>query len=214
MKVSLFITFFIIFAIFAIIFILLNIKKRRNINRKEEQLEYFLLSLSGNLFIQPNILNCIKNSINEIGEPLKNDFMEVLENYSRGLVFKDALRIMIKKNDSKLIEVVLSGFIAASEKGTDISKFINYQIEYIREKKSLKNYINILSTGPRYSSYFIMFIPIISILVITLINENFISYYLSGLGIIISIYAIGSFLIGFLLINKTINNLGKNILIS
>jgi len=212
-KLSILITLFVIFAIFLIIIIFLNFKKSRNINKKEEQLEYFLINLSGNLFSQPNILNCIKKSVNEIEEPLKSDFIEVLDNYSKGLIFKDALKIMIKKNNSKLIEIVLSGFIAASEKGTDISKFINYQIDYIREKKSLKNYINILSTGPKYSSYFIMFIPLISIIAIILINKNFISYYISSLGILVSIYALSSFLTGFFLINRIINNLGKNILI-
>lgn len=214
LKLPLIITIFIIFTIFFIITVVLNIKKSRTLNKKEEQLEYFLISLSGNLFSQPNILNCIKKSVKEIDEPLKSDFMEVLENYSKGLVFKDALKIMIKKNDSRLIEMILSGFIAASDKGTDISKFINYQVDYIREKKSLKNYINILSTGPKYSSYFIMLIPVISILIVTLINKNFINYYLNGLGILISVYALISFLIGFLLINKIINNLGKNISIS
>ena len=120
-------------------------------------------------------------------------------------------RIMIKKSNSKLIELVLSGFIAAEEKGTDINKFINYQIDYIREKKSLKNYINILGAGPRYSSYFIMLIPILSIVIITLLNKNFIDYYLSNLGILVTLYALSSFFIGFLLINKVINNLERNI---
>ncbi len=214
LKLSLLITVFIIIAIFSFITIFLNIQKTRTVSRKEEQLEYFLISLSGNLFSQPNILNCIKKSVNEIDEPLKGDFIEVLENYSKGLVFKDALKIMIKKNDSRLIEIILSGFIAANEKGTDINKFISCQIDYIREKKALKNYINILSTGPKYSSYFIMLIPIISIVIVTLINKNFITYYLSSIGIIVSIYALVSFFTGFLLINKIINNLGKNILIS
>jgi Flp pilus assembly protein TadB len=214
LKFSILFIFFTCVLIISLTFIFLNIRKKRNISKKEEQLEYFLISLTGNLFSQPNILNCIKKSLNEIEEPLKSDFQEVLDNYSKGLIFKDALKIMVKKSNSKLIELVLSGFIAAEEKGTDISKFINYQVEYIREKKSLKNYINILSTGPKYSSYFIMLIPIISILIITFLNKNFIDYYLSNLGMIISLYAISSFLIGFLLINKIINNLGKNILIS
>lgn len=197
--------------IFYMVFVSLSILKKRNLKKKEEQLEYFLIILEGNLFVQANILNCIKKSIKEIEDPLKSEFQDVLDNYSRGLLFKDALKIMIKKSNSKLIELVLSGFIAAEEKGTDISKFINHQIEYIRGKRSLKNYISILSTGPRYSSYFIMLIPILSITIITFLNRSFIDYYLSSLGIIVSLYALSSFLVGFLLINKIINNLEKNI---
>jgi len=213
-KLSIVLNIFVLALIFSFIFVFLNLNKNRKISQKEEQLEYFLVSLSGNLYTNPNIINCIKKSIDRIDEPLKGDFVEVIDNYSKGLVFKEALKIMIEKNDSRLITNILSGFIAAYEKGTDLEYFIKYQIEYIREKKSLKSYINILSSGPKYSSYFIISIPIISIFIITIINKDFINYYIQGFGIFISFYAFSSFICGFLIINKIITNLGKNILIS
>ncbi len=135
-----------------------------------------------------------------------------MDDCAKGLLIQDALRNMINRNRSNLIEIVLRGIIAANEKGVDLIAFLNYQIGYLRDKKSLNNYIKILSTGPKYTSYFIMIIPLISICFILLINKNFISFYLEGIGLAVIIYSIASYITGFLLINKIINNLNRNII--
>ncbi|MHB1377873.1 MAG: type II secretion system F family protein, partial [Candidatus Humimicrobiaceae bacterium] len=77
--------------------------------------------------------------------------------------------------------------------------------------KSLNNYIRILSTGPKYTSYFIMIIPLFSMIAVLLLNKNFINLYLSGFGLIVIIYSLFSYIAGFFLINKIINNLNKSV---
>jgi len=165
--------------------------------------------LAGNLYSNPNILVSLKKSIEKTSAPLRNDLQIVLDDCAKGVLFKDALKNMIDRNNSKIIEIIFMGIIAANEKGFDLVGFLNYQIEYLRGKKSLNNYIKILSTGPRYTSYFIMIIPLVSIFIIFLLNKNFINFYLSSVGLVIIIYSTLSYIIGFLLINKIINNLNK-----
>lgn len=193
-----------------IIFIFINIKKRRENFKKEEQLEQFLLDLIGYLYGNPNILNCIQKTIKDTDYPLRKEFELVLNDTGRGLLLKEALKKMIARNSSPLIEVVLTGFIAANDKGVDLIEFLKDQVEYIREKKNLERYIKILSTGPRYTSYLITLIPIISIIGITLINQDIIYTLFSGTGILIIIYVVISNIIGFLIINRVINHYGGN----
>lgn len=193
-----------------IIFLAINIRKRRENSKKEDQLEQFLIDLVGNLYGNPNILNCIQKTVKETDYPLRKEFEIVLDDIQRGLLLKDALKNMIKRNSSPLIEIVLIGFIAANDKGVDLIGFLKDQIEYTREKKNMESYIKILTTGPRYTSYLIMLIPVVSIVFIILINRNFIDVLLSGVGILTLAYIIISNAIGFFIINRMISFYGGN----
>ena len=206
-----FITVFIFFTTILIIYVAINSISTFIVHKKENQLGSFLIDLAGNLYGNPNILVSIRKSLEKTNPPLKNDLQIILDDCARGILLKDALKNMIDRNKSNLIEIILIVIIAANEKGADLVSFLNYQIEYLREKKSLNNYIRILSTGPKYTSYFIMIIPLFSIIAVLLLNKNFINLYLSGFGLIVIIYSLFSYIAGFFLINKIINNLNKSV---
>ncbi len=191
-----------------IFFIFINIRKRRENIKKEDQLEQFLLDLVGYLYGNPNILNCIQKTIEDSDYPLKREFELVLNDTRRGLLLNKALRNMIQRNSSPLIEVVLTGFIVANDKGVDLIEFLKNQVEYIREKKNMERYVKILSSGPRYTSYLITLIPIISIIIIVLINKEIMNILFTGAGILILIYVVLSNVIGFFIINRVINYYG------
>ncbi|MBC8388072.1 MAG: type II secretion system F family protein [Actinobacteria bacterium] len=191
-------------------FIFINIRKKRENIKKENQLEQFLLDLVGYLYGNPNILNCVQKTIEDTDYPLRKEFELVLNDTRKGLLLNEALRNMIRRNSSPLIEIVLIGFIAANDKGVDLIGFLKDQIEYIREKKNIERYIRILSSGPKYTSYLITLIPIVSIIIIILINRDIIEILLTEIGVLTLIYIILSNIIGFFIINKVINYYGGN----
>jgi Flp pilus assembly protein TadB len=191
--------------ILLLIFIFIDLRGRKENLKKEDQLENFLLDLIGNLYANPNITLGIQKTLESAEYPLKRDFEIVIDDVRKGILLNDALRSMVKRNSSNIIEVVLTGLVVANEKGTDLIDFLKDQIDYTREKKSINNYIKILSSGPKYTSYIIMLIPVASIIIASLLNENFISSLLSGIGIAILIYAGISYFLGFLFINRIIN---------
>ena len=193
-----------VFLVF-ILFIFINIRKKRENSKKEIQLEQFLLDLKGNLYGNPNILNSLENTVSESDYPLRRDFELVINDTKRGLLLDEALKNMVRKNSSYLIEIVLSGLIVANEKGADLISFLTDQIEYIREKRAIDNYIKILSTSPKYTAYLIMLIPVAAIIVVILINKNIIDILFSSFGIISLIYVILSNAVGIFLINRMVN---------
>ena len=193
-----------VFLVF-IIFIFINMRKKRENSKKEIQLEQFLLDLKGNLYGNSNILNSLENTVSESEYPLRRDFELVINDTKRGLLLDEALKNMVRKNSSYLIEIVLSGLIVANEKGADLISFLTDQIEYIREKRAIDNYIKILSTSPKYTAYLIMLIPVAAIIVVILINKNIIDILFSSFGIISLIYVILSNAIGIFLINRMVN---------
>lgn len=209
-KPGLFFSILFLIIIIFLFFIFINIRRRRENIKKENQLEQFLLDLVGYLYGNPNILNCIQKTIEETDYPLRKEFELVLNDTRRGLLLNEALRNMIKRNSSPLIEVVLIGFIAANDKGINLIGFLKNQINYIREKKNTEMYIKILSSGPRYTSYLITLIPVISIIIIILINRDILNILFTKIGILILVYIILSNLVGFFIINRMINYYGGN----
>lgn len=191
-------------------FIFINIRKKRENIKKENQLEQFLLDLVGYLYGNPNILNSIQKTIEDADYPLRKEFELVLNDTRKGLLLNEALINMIRRNSSPLIEIVLIGFIAANDKGVDLIGFLKDQIEYIREKKNMERYVRILSSGPKYTSYLITLIPIVSIIIIILINRDIIEILFTEIGVLTLIYIILSNIIGFFIINKLINYYGGN----
>jgi len=210
LKPGLFFSILFLIIIIFLFFIFINIRRRRENIKKENQLEQFLLDLVGYLYGNPNILNCIQKTIEETDYPLRKEFELVLNDTRRGLLLNEALRNMIKRNSSPLIEVVLIGFIAANDKGINLIGFLKNQINYIREKKNTEMYIKILSSGPRYTSYLITLIPVISIIIIILINRDILNILFTKIGILILVYIILSNLVGFFIINRMINYYGGN----
>lgn len=201
--------FFILISIIFIflIFILIDFKGRKISYKKENQLESFLLDLMSNLYANPNILTGIQKTLETSENPLKREFEFFIDDIRRGMLFNEALKNMLARNRSKIFEIVITGFSAANEKGADIVEFLKDQIDYIREKKSITNYIKILSTGPRYTSYIIMFIPITALTVSTLINKSLLNILTSGAGLAVLIYSIISYLVGFFIINRIIGSI-------
>lgn len=204
-KLNIFLCLFLSIVILVLLFSFTDWRSKRENITKEDQFEQFLLDLVGNLYSNPNILKGIEKTLETAEYPLRKEFELVLGETWKGLLLNDALKNMIDRNSSKIINTVLLGLVAANDKGVDLVEFLKSQIEYIREKKSIESYVRILSSGPKYTSYIIMVIPLISVLVISLINKGFIEVLFSDLGILVLVYAIVSYAIGFFLINKIVN---------
>lgn len=205
LRVGIFISILLsIIAVF-LTFIFIDLRSRKENAKKENQLEQFLLDLVGNLYGNPNTLVSLEKTLGDAEYPLAREFEIVLGDTKRGLLLNQALWNMINRNKSLIIEVVLIGFIAANDKGINLIEFLKDQIEYIRERKNIENYIKILSSGPKYTSYIIVFIPLVSIIIIALINKNFVEILFSSIGLLFLAYAIISYGIGFFLINRIVN---------
>lgn len=130
-KINLVVCYTLALLIIYIISILLKSKNKKQNLLKERQLEQFLMALSAYLYSNTNVFNCIEKAVNDINNPLKKEFEIVINENRHGILLNDCLKNLIKRNNSKVIETVILGFIAANDKGLDLVSFINLQIEYI-----------------------------------------------------------------------------------
>ena len=182
-KAGIFIFLSIVILVSILIFIFIDLRGRRHTRQKENQLEGFLLDLMTSLYVNPNIQVALQQVVEKIGYPLQGDIEKIIDDTRRGSLLNDAMANMVNRNRSSLIHVIITGLIAANEKGADLIGFLKNQIEYLREKKNLTNYIRILSSGPRYTSYLIAVIPVIAIIAASFLNPGFASGLVSGSGL-------------------------------
>lgn len=188
-----------------LIYIVIDYRGRRASSLKELQMEEFIIGLTGNLYSNPNLLLAIQKTVIDVEDPLKKEFGAIVDDCRRGLNLKEAFENFLLKNRSKLIQVVITGLVAANDKGGDLIGFLKDQLDYLRERKNLNSYIRILSTGPRYTSYIIAVLPLLVIIVSMFINRELSSLFVSGAGLFVLIYVCISYSVGFLLINKIVN---------
>ncbi|MBM3705204.1 MAG: hypothetical protein FJW66_01625 [Actinobacteria bacterium] len=188
-----------------LMYVTVDLKGRKVSKKKEDQMEGFMIELMGYLYTNPNLLTAIQKAAESSEAPLKDEFIAVIEDVRRGSRLNEALFNLLEKNRSRVIQVIITGLIAANEKGADLVAFLKDQIDYLREKKSIENYIRILSSGPRYTSFIIAAVPLAVVIIIALINRDFVSGMLQGTGLYVFIYAILSYATGFFVINRIIN---------
>ena len=187
------------------IYIFVDLKGRKLIKKKEDQLESVLIDLVTILHVNPNISVALKKTAENAEDPIRRDLELVIEDTQKGLLLNEALVNILKRNRSRLVHIVISGLIAANEKGVDLIEFLKSQIDYLREKKSLTNYVRILSSGPRYTSYLIIAIPLVVLLAASVLNRGFTSVLFSTAGKTVLVYSAISYLIGFFIINRIVS---------
>jgi Flp pilus assembly protein TadB len=188
-----------------LLYLFIDTGGRKKSAAKELQMEGFLTELTGNLYSNPNLLMAIKKTLSDLEEPLKKDIEDIIADCSKGSNLTEALENFMKKNRSKLIQIIVTGLIAANEKGGDLINFLNDQLDYLRKSRSLNSYIRILSAGPRYTAYIIAILPIAVIFAAMMLNRNFAVLLFSDTGVYVLIYVFVSYSIGFFLINKITN---------
>ena len=184
---------------------IVDLRGRKLNYKKEIQMESFLIDLMGNLFANPSIISGIQKSTEGAKDPLKKEFERVIEDTKKGARLNEALENFIKRNRSTAIQIVITGLIAANNRGVNLVEFLKDQIDYLREKRSIENYLKILSSGPRYTSYIIALIPIAVIIASSILNNDFTASLVRGAGLYVLVYAAVSYLAGFVIINKLVN---------
>jgi len=187
----------------------LSLRRTKIAAKKTMQLEQFLIDLMSNLYANPNILTGMQGALENISFPLREEIENIIEDTRSGTSFNDAVRDHIARSEDPLEERIFLGFIAANEKGFELVEFIRDQLDYIRQHQGLKRYVKILSTGPKYTAYIIMAIPLLVILVVCILNKGFMHMLFSKIGLILLSYSSISYLAGFFIIRWLISSITK-----
>ncbi len=180
----------------------LNSRSGNLANKKDTQLEQFLIDLSASLHATGDIVEAIKMALKEAEDPLRTEFQRLVDEVNYNLSFNRAVANMIRRNKSDLLEIVLIGLVAANEQGTNLIEFLNLKADYVRQRLQMEKQVQILSTEPRITAFIVMVAPLLVILLVSFLNASYFAFFRTVPGIITLAYSAISYIVGYLLISR------------
>ncbi|MDZ7837496.1 MAG: hypothetical protein U5N58_05860 [Actinomycetota bacterium] len=99
-----FICIFFSFASTSMFLLFIRIRRSKENQKKEEQMERFLMALTARLYNNNSVIKCIEKSIEDIDNPLKQEFEIIINENRRGIILNDCLKNMINETAVKLFK--------------------------------------------------------------------------------------------------------------
>jgi len=138
--------------------------------------------------------------------PLGKEYRRTLREINLGVTTDQALQNLINRVKNEDLELMISSVLIQRSIGGNLAEMFDKIADTIRQRIRMKGEVKVLTAQARVSSWIIGFMPIALIVVISMINPDFLSFFFeSTTGMIVLAVAAVSELIGFMLIRKITN---------
>jgi tight adherence protein B len=175
-------------------FLTRSIMQRRKVF--QDQLIDVLVLIRGSVQSGFSLLQSLEIVIKEMAPPASEEFNRVVREVQLGLPLSRALLNLSGRMESDDLRLVVTSIIINSEVGGNLSTMLTAVTNTIRNRIYLFSEIRSSSSYARYTSYFLTFLPIVTALIIFLVNPNYflgawdspitkILFSLSGVGMVI-----------------------------
>ncbi len=181
--------------------------------RKAKYLAKFDAQLSDALDI---IGNCLKSGLtflqalesisNEMEDPIAREFKRILREIKYGSTLETALTAMTQRMKSEDLLLMVSAVLIQRQVGGNLSQLLSNISVTIKERIKLKQEIRVITSTGRISGMVVGGLPVLLLLLLMLINPNYVSTFFttkSG-GIMLAVAGIME-LIGFMFVQKIVS---------
>ncbi len=187
------------------IVVLNNLKKRRVI-LFEKQLGDTISILANSLKAGYSYMQAVNSVAKDMPDPVGKEFKILLKEMSLGVNASEALDNLKTRVDSKDLSLMITAIKIQRETGGNLAEILNNISETIMERIKIQGEIKTLTAQGRMSGIVIGLMPIALILVLLLINKEYISVlFNTEIGKVLLISAVISELIGAFFIKKIVN---------
>jgi tight adherence protein B len=200
-----------IFAVFGLVvpWIVRSMLKRKLRKKREafsEQLPDNLQVLASALRAGHSLIGALSVVVEESAEPSRSEFRRVIADEQLGVPLEDALSVVVYRMDNKDLEQV--ALVAALQRrtGSSAAEVIERVTETVRERFELRRLINTLTAQGRLSRWIVSLLPPALMVVITLINPNYLRpLFVTSGGRILLVIATFMVILGSLVIKKIVD---------
>jgi tight adherence protein B len=198
----------IVFAI-AIPFAVRSLLKRQLARQRRlfaEQLPDNLQVLASALRAGHSFIGALSVVVNDAPEPARSEFQRVVADEQLGVPIDEALRVVVERMESRELEQVALVGALQRETGGNTAEVLDQVTDTIRERFELRRTVQTLTAQGRLSRWVLTFLPLFLLVVITLINPNYMSvmYHSTGGKAVLFLAAI-SVTCGSLVIKRIVN---------
>jgi tight adherence protein B len=182
--------------------------KRRLRKRREafaEQLPDNLQVLSSALRSGHSLVGALSVVVEESAEPSKSGFRRVIADEQLGVPLEDALGVVVYRMDNNDLEQVALVAALQRKTGSSAAEVLDRVTETVRERFELRRLVKTLTAQGRLSRWIVSLLPPALMVVISLINPNYLDpLFSTGGGRLLLVIGTFMVILGSLAIKKIV----------
>ncbi len=183
-----------------------NLKRKKRTNLFSKQLGDALMIISNSLKAGFTFEQSLVNIAKDLPDPISTEFKQVTRELELGSSLDESLTALSKRMQNNDLELLTTTVVIQKQIGGNLADIIETIAETMRDRITIKNTIKTLTAQGRISGIVIALIPVFIILVVTLINpEYMMPLFTTVFGYALLTIAFILELIGYLVIRKIVN---------
>lgn len=155
--------------------LVLQIRRRKRIERIEEQLDGWLLILANSVRVTPALGEAIRSSAELIGAPISDELDQLDKEIRLGTPVDEAVLNMSRRLDSRMVSGALAALLVARQTGGDLAPVLERTAGALREMNRLEGLLRAKTAEGRQQAYVLSAIPFVLIGAIHWIDPEWLS---------------------------------------
>ncbi len=192
--------------VFVMPLLYLNWKRKRRLNKLVQQLPDVFELLSQALRAGHSLASGMQVVANEIPEPAGTEFGRVFHEQNLGLKIEDALSNFANRMDVLDVRFFVTAVLIQRQTGGDLAEVLDKISDVIRDRIKLHGTVQALTAEGRLSGYVLLVLPFLVFGAMLKINYQYAQVlWQHPMGQMMSMFAIVSMIMGWVMIKKIIN---------
>ncbi|HUT83574.1 MAG TPA: type II secretion system F family protein [Thermodesulfobacteriota bacterium] len=156
-------------------FLYINIKKRRRMEKFQEQLPEAMELVARALKAGQAFSGGLKMVADESGDPIGTEFSKILDELNFGVGVPDALKNLAKRIDCPDLKFFVISVLIQRESGGNLAEILENISYLIRERFKLHGRVRTLAAEGKISAYVLIAIPFLLATYMYLVQPNYIT---------------------------------------
>lgn len=183
----------------------LNSKKKKRIQKFNDQLQDMITTIISSMRAGYSFNQSLKAVAEESSFPMKEEIETVLKEMQYGISMEDALHRLYERVPSKDLDIMIQAILIQRQVGGNLATVLSMIVDTIRERQKIQAQIKSLTAQGRMSGVVIGLLPFILGVLLYLMQPTYMkTLFTDKIGIILVSAALGSGILGFVLIQKII----------
>jgi tight adherence protein B len=183
----------------------LSSKRKKRLKQFNDQLQDMITTIISSMRAGYSFSQALKAVAEESSFPMNEEIETVLREMQYGITMEDALHHLYERVPSKDLDIMIQAILIQRQVGGNLATVLSMIVETIRERQKIQAQIKALTAQGRMSGAVIGSLPFALGALLYLMQPSYISvFFTDKLGWVLLSLALGSGILGFVLIQKLI----------
>jgi tight adherence protein B len=172
--------------------IYVNIQKSKRLVRFNDQLADMLNLMVNGLRAGYSTMQAMEAVAKELPPPISDEFRRVVQEMQLGITMEAALDNLLRRIPSLDLDLVITAMNVQREVGGNLAEILSTISHTIRERVRVKGEIRVLTAQQVYSGRLLAIMPIILLLLMYLLNREYVELFWTGETALLGYIALGA----------------------